>query len=59
MKDIKMKIAVLLSGGVDSSYSAYSLKEQGHELVGIYLKLHASEKSMIYTLKTLKKHASF
>ncbi|WP_143424986.1 hypothetical protein, partial [Helicobacter pylori] len=23
-----MKIAVLLSGGVDSSYSAYSLKEQ-------------------------------
>ncbi|GLP28446.1 hypothetical protein HpBGD81_14650 [Helicobacter pylori] len=50
---------VLLSGGVDSSYSAYSLKEQGHELVGIYLKLHASEKSMIYTSKTLKKRASF
>ena len=37
------KIALLLSGGVDSSYMAYLLKQLGHELVGIYLKLHDDE----------------
>ncbi len=34
-----MKIAVGLSGGVDSSVSALLLKEQGHEVVGITMKL--------------------
>ena len=31
-----MKIAVAMSGGVDSSSAAALLKEQGHELVGLY-----------------------
>ncbi|WP_104760656.1 tRNA 2-thiouridine(34) synthase MnmA [Helicobacter cetorum] len=54
-----MKIAVLLSGGVDSSYTAFSLKEQGHELVGIYLKLHASEKKHDLYIKNAQKACEF
>lgn len=38
-----MKIALLMSGGVDSSYCAYLLKSRGCEVVGIYLKLHDKE----------------
>ncbi|MGN0847451.1 MAG: tRNA 2-thiouridine(34) synthase MnmA [Kiritimatiellia bacterium] len=34
-----MKVAVGLSGGVDSSVAALLLKEQGHEIVGITMKL--------------------
>ena len=34
-----MKIAVGLSGGVDSSVAALLLKEQGHEVVGVTMKL--------------------
>ena len=34
-----MKIAVGLSGGVDSSVCAALLKEEGHEVVGITMKL--------------------
>lgn len=34
-----MKIAVLVSGGVDSSVALAQLKEQGHDLVAFYLKI--------------------
>jgi len=34
-----MKIAVLLSGGVDSSVALKLLKEQGHDLTAFYLKI--------------------
>lgn len=34
-----MKIAVLLSGGVDSSVALQLLKDQGHELTAFYLKI--------------------
>ena len=34
-----MKVAIGLSGGVDSSVAALLLKEQGHEVVGITMKL--------------------
>ena len=34
-----MKVAVGLSGGVDSSVAALLLKEQGHEVVGLTMKL--------------------
>jgi len=33
----KLKIAVAMSGGVDSSVAAKLLKDQGHEVVGIFL----------------------
>lgn len=34
------KILVLMSGGVDSSTAAALLKESGHEVAGVYLKLY-------------------
>lgn len=39
MKGDKLRIAVGLSGGVDSSVVAALLKEQGHEVIGVTMKL--------------------
>ena len=35
----KQKIIVALSGGVDSAVAAQLLKEEGHEVIGVYLEL--------------------
>lgn len=36
-KNKKLKVAVAMSGGVDSSVAAKLLKDQGHDVVGIFL----------------------
>jgi len=36
----KTKVMVGMSGGIDSSVTAYMLQQQGYEVEGIYLKLH-------------------
>lgn len=35
---VDMKIAIAMSGGVDSSLAAYLLKEQGHDVFGLFMK---------------------
>ena len=39
MRKSRMKIAVLVSGGVDSSVALALLKEQGHDVTAFYLKI--------------------
>ena len=50
-----MKIALLMSGGIDSSYSAYLLKNEGHEVVGIYLKLHDDDSKHAINIANIEK----
>ena len=38
-KDVSRQIAVLMSGGVDSSVTAYLLKEEGWDVLGITMKI--------------------
>lgn len=43
MKKDKQKIAVGISGGVDSSVAAYLLKKEGHDVIGIFIKTWSPE----------------
>lgn len=52
----KKKVALLMSGGVDSSYSAYLLREK-YEVMGIYLKLHSNEKKHKFFIDKCQKVA--
>jgi tRNA-uridine 2-sulfurtransferase len=37
-----MRIAVAMSGGMDSTASALLLKREGHEVIGLHMRLHSS-----------------
>ncbi|MEA2050300.1 MAG: tRNA 2-thiouridine(34) synthase MnmA [Campylobacterota bacterium] len=41
-KTKKQKVVIGLSGGIDSSMTAYILQKEGYEIEGIYMKLHES-----------------
>jgi len=38
-----MQVAVAMSGGIDSTVAAWTLKEQGHEVVGLTMRLHTGD----------------
>ncbi len=49
-----MKVAVGISGGVDSSVAAYLLKKEGHEVIGLWMNLFGKEESSVDAAKVCK-----
>lgn len=53
------KVLLLMSGGVDSSYCAHLLKEQGFLVYGVYLKLHDKQEKHDYYIEKIKQSAKY
>ena len=54
-----MKILVAMSGGVDSTVTAYKLKEEGHEIEGVYMRLHNDDLAHEENIRKVKKVADY
>lgn len=52
-------ILVAISGGVDSTLSAYMLKNEGHKVTGCYMKLHNDDKKHDNNIRMVQKAANF
>jgi tRNA-specific 2-thiouridylase len=44
-----MRVVLAMSGGVDSSASAYLLRQQGHEVIGLFMRSGATEETACAT----------
>ena len=54
-----MKILVAMSGGVDSTVTAYKLKEEGHAIEGVYMRLYNNDLVHNENIRKVKKVADF
>ncbi|CAA6811312.1 MAG: tRNA-specific 2-thiouridylase MnmA [uncultured Campylobacterales bacterium] len=54
-----MKIMVAMSGGVDSTVTAHKLKNEGHEIAGVYLQLFNNDEYHKKNIDKIKKVAEY